>query len=210
MRPRCRWRIGLGNELEPGLVPYRLLVSLIENRRVNGKVHQEHIADLGAIDGHLLASFYNGIDPAIAAKVQYGGAWTYTSMIERDFFWQGVDQTLARLDNRIDATGREQIRAAINARIPRLTTDEREAIPQWEKSQKVKHWHFLRDQFANLVTSTEEEIAYYQRRIENKRNSLVNLQLGTDGLTELVKAVEHEGPDEYEEARNRINSFNAW
>jgi hypothetical protein len=52
LRPRCRWRIGGGR------VPYRLLVAVIENRRVNGKVRQEHVADLGAIEGHWLPSFF--------------------------------------------------------------------------------------------------------------------------------------------------------
>ena len=60
MKPRCRWRIGVDHGL--ALVPYRLHVQLAENRRVDGKVRQEHVADLGAIDGAMLADFWAGID----------------------------------------------------------------------------------------------------------------------------------------------------
>jgi hypothetical protein len=70
MRPRCRWRIGVEHGVE--LQPYRLLVSLIENRRVDGKVRQEHVASLGAIDGHLLPSFYAGIDPTTVNAILSG------------------------------------------------------------------------------------------------------------------------------------------
>lgn len=205
MRPRCRWRIGLGSGLEPGLVPYRLLVSLIENRRVDGKVRQEHVADLGAVDGHLLASFYDGIDPAVAATVQ-GSGWTRASVLARFFFWQSVDQTLARLDNRIDATGQGQIRAAINARIPMLTIAEHDAIPQWETSDQVQAWHRVKDGFVDLVETEQRRIAHCEEEIEGRREAIARYQPAADELTKIVKDVEHEGPQGYEELYTMANS----
>lgn len=65
----CRWRIGfVGEDLE--LMPYRLLVSVAHNQRIAGKVRQQHIADLGSIDGHLLPAFFNGIEPSAAEEIK--------------------------------------------------------------------------------------------------------------------------------------------
>ena len=64
--PRCRWRIGDDEQL----APYRLKVLLVENRRVNGKVKQETIAQLGSIDATWLPEFWGGIDQKAAAKLK--------------------------------------------------------------------------------------------------------------------------------------------
>jgi hypothetical protein len=74
LRPRCRWRIN------DDLVPYRLLVSVIENHRSDGKVKQQHVADLGAIDGHMLSSFY-------AEPHDTASSWSMRSIYERLEFW---------------------------------------------------------------------------------------------------------------------------
>jgi hypothetical protein len=66
-KPRCRWRSGLP-DLE--LVPRRLLVSLIATWRVNGRVQQEHVADLGSIDAHMLPSFFAGVEPERANAIR--------------------------------------------------------------------------------------------------------------------------------------------
>jgi hypothetical protein len=70
---RSRWRIGVDQGAE--LQPYRLLVSVIENRRVEGKVRQEHIADLGAtisFTGFMLASIRRSLMPSWLALM---AAW---------------------------------------------------------------------------------------------------------------------------------------
>ena len=74
MRPRCRWRIGLDQDVI--LVPYRLLVSLIANKRVEGKVRQEHVADLGAIDGHLLPMFFRGLRRKLLERFAASSGWS--------------------------------------------------------------------------------------------------------------------------------------
>jgi hypothetical protein len=144
MKPRCRWHVDAGDGLE--LEPYRLLVSLIENRRVDGKVRQEHVADLGAIDGHLLPAFYAGIDPAVVetittevdwppVNVVRSGtvfncrSWRRASLEMRIEFWQALHETLSRLSSRIDAIAAGKILEAVNARIPMPTIDKLEQVP---------------------------------------------------------------------------------
>jgi hypothetical protein len=67
MKPRCPRRIGLSELLAEPIAPYRLQVALIENRRVAGRVRQEHVADLGSVAGYLLPEFWTSLDPAIKA-----------------------------------------------------------------------------------------------------------------------------------------------
>jgi hypothetical protein len=111
MKPRCRWLI------DGKLTPYRLLVALIENRRIGGKVRQEHVADLGSIDGYLLPGFYPAGAPAV-------DKWRHASVIARDEFWKYVRVVLARLANRVSAEAADSIVAAIAQRIPIPTADD--------------------------------------------------------------------------------------
>jgi hypothetical protein len=55
----------------------RLQVSLIENRRVDGKVRYDHVASLGAVD----------VPPTVADRVA---------------FWRSLHERLSKLSNRID------------------------------------------------------------------------------------------------------------
>jgi hypothetical protein len=79
----------------------RLDVSLVETRRIAGKVRQEHIASLGSIVG----------DTAQA----------------RQSFWVECEARLARLTNRI-GPDLDRLRQTIAARIPPLTEADRVAI----------------------------------------------------------------------------------
>jgi hypothetical protein len=126
MKPRCRWHVGLRQNVERE--PYRLLVSLIENRRVNGRMQQEYVADLGAIDGHMLPGFYAGIDPTIVGQITADG-WSSASLEMRLDFWQNLNRILSRLSNRIDAATQQKIMDAINARISLPEIDEIERTP---------------------------------------------------------------------------------
>jgi hypothetical protein len=188
MRPRCRWRIG-------ELTPYRLLVSLVETRRVAGTVRQEHIADLGAIDGHLLPSFYNGMDPTDAAKLQ-GLSWPRSSVWARFHFWERVDQTLARLSNRV--TNPDQIKAAINARIPRPSIDEVEAV-------QIEGWRMLKDGFDGLIASSERSIAAWEGLIQREREHIAAFQPGVNEIAALTAKVEHQGPRGFEQLHDQAN-----
>jgi hypothetical protein len=81
----------------------RLQVSLIETRRISGKVRHEHVASLGAVD----------VLPTVA---------------DRAAFWQGVYERLSKLSNRIDAAAEGKILGQVHARIPMVTIEELRAL----------------------------------------------------------------------------------
>src|SRR5262249_62279916 len=62
--------------------PYGLAMSLVENRRENGRICHEH-ASLGSIE----------TTPSMAARIE---------------FWRGLHERLAQLSNRLDAETRGQ------------------------------------------------------------------------------------------------------
>ena len=111
-KPRCRWRIGRDEQL----VPYRLKVMLVENRRVNGKVKQEIIAVLGSIEATLLPEFWDGIDKDAADKLK-GEKWELQSLRGRVAFWKGANRRLKRLVNRL-GPDTKRIRMAAHKRVP--------------------------------------------------------------------------------------------
>jgi len=81
----------------------RLQVSLVETRRLEGKVRAEHIASLGSI-----------VVP-----------WT---VADRIAFWTRLHERLGRLSNRLDAAKQGEIIGAVYARIPLPTPDEQRAL----------------------------------------------------------------------------------
>jgi hypothetical protein len=180
MKPRCRWHIGTEHDLE--LEPYRLLVSIIENRRVDGKIQQEHIADLGAVDGHLMPAFYTGIDPAIVAKItadDVGPAlrieraglvflcrnWARASLESRVDFWQNLHEALSRLANRINTDTASRIMEAINARIPMPTIDECESVPLQRAKTGLANAEAAHASSSELVKANKELAAAAERNV---------------------------------------------
>jgi len=124
IRPRCRWRIGADEGLY--LVPRRLYVGLAENTRVDGKVRQEHVAHLGAIDGWLLPAFWADLDPAMVARVRRPD-WELRSLRARLAFWQEAGPRLKRLENRLGPE-LKRLRMAIHARVPWPMEPERKRL----------------------------------------------------------------------------------
>jgi hypothetical protein len=103
--------------------PYWLQVSIVETRRVGGRVRHEHIASLGSIE-------------------------TPLSVANRVAFRQRVHERLAKLSNRIDPATQGKIRGDIHSRIPMVTPDEQRGLQLEnaeadERSQSLpwrRHW----------------------------------------------------------------------
>jgi hypothetical protein len=194
MRPRCRWRIGVEHGVD--LQPYRLLVSLIENRRLNGKVRQEHIANLGAIDGHLLSGFYAGVEPTTVNAILSGRdgtgmeAWYRASVHARYEFWCGVHPVLARLANRVNAEEAAKIIAAINVRIPMLTAEETAALPRWKDEALLKRWKRAEQAFMDIIKREEKKIQDYEQLIADARESIDVYRPASGEASQGVKAVQ--------------------
>src|SRR5262249_41480923 len=82
--------------------PYGLTMSLVENRRENGRICHEHVANLGSIE----------TPPSVAARIE---------------FWRGLHERLAQLSNRLDAETRGKVMVAVHARVPMVTPEEQRA-----------------------------------------------------------------------------------
>jgi hypothetical protein len=116
----------------------RLQASLIETRRIAGKVRHEHIASLGAITA----------EPSIADRVA---------------FWQGLHQRLERLANRLDASAQAKLLGEVHARIPMVTVEEMRSL-QLENAEADEHfWHGFAEMEAERATGNEELAASAQR-----------------------------------------------
>ena len=84
--------------------PYRLAMSLVENRRENGRICHEHVASLGSIE----------TPPSVDARIE---------------FWRELHDRLAELSNRLDAETRGKVMVAVHARVPMVTPEEQRASP---------------------------------------------------------------------------------
>jgi hypothetical protein len=83
----------------------RLQPSLMQTRRVDGKVRSEHIASLGSVDADL-------------------------SLRERLAFWAKLPGRLDRLGNRVGAHEHAKIYGALHDRIPMVTAEEQCAVQE--------------------------------------------------------------------------------
>ena len=83
----------------------RLQPSLMQTRRVDGKVRSEHIASLGSVD----------VD---------------VSVRERLAFWAKLPGRLARLANRVGVDEHGKIYGALHDRIPMVTPEEQGAVQE--------------------------------------------------------------------------------
>jgi hypothetical protein len=112
----------------------RLGVSLMQTRRVAGKVQSEHVASLGSVD-----------DPP--------------SVRERFAFWAALPDRLARLGNRLGASEQPKIYEALHARIPMATPDDQRAIQEENAQDDEQFWDLLRSLNEELIEGNKGLIA---------------------------------------------------
>jgi hypothetical protein len=105
---------------------HRLQVSLVETRRVDGKVRHEHVASLGSVE----------VPQSAEARIA---------------FWQRLHERLDRLSNRIDAATHAKILGGVHARIPMVTVDEQRALQLERAKADEKFWSTLHDMHADTV-----------------------------------------------------------
>src|ERR1700681_2586525 len=118
----------------------RLQVSLLETRRINGKVRNEHVASLGSVEM-----------PATAAS--------------RLAFWARLHDRLAKLSNRLDATAQGKILGDVHARIPMVTLDEQRALQLENAEADEKWWTGLQDIGQSQVSGHKELVATAEQAI---------------------------------------------
>ena len=98
----------------------RLQASLIETRRIDGKVRHEHIASLGSVDE----------PPSVDGRIA---------------FWQRLHERLGKLSNRLDAAAQAKVMAAVHARIPMVMIDEQRAKQLENAESDERFWAGQRD-----------------------------------------------------------------
>ena len=108
--------------------PRRLQLSLVETRRVDGRVHHEHIASLGALRH----------PPESADRVE---------------FWRRLFQRLGRLGNRLDGATQREILIAVHARVPMPTLDEQRALRLEHAKQHETAWRLSQVHIEGIVES---------------------------------------------------------
>jgi len=106
--------------------PRRLQASIVETRRVDGKVKHEHVAMLGSVE----------TPPTVADRIA---------------FWQRVNDRLAKLANRLDPAMQGKIRGELHTRVPMVTPDEQRALQLENAEADERFWSSLHDMHAETV-----------------------------------------------------------
>jgi hypothetical protein len=135
-----------------------LQVSLVEARRRNGRVEQEHIAGFGSV---LLPLTVEG----------------------RLAFWQRLHERLARLSNRVDATAQGKVFASIHERIPMVTLDEQHALKLEYADQNERFWTHIRDHHRDHIEGHKQLVAGAQEKMAESQTAMAE----ADGEVAQVK-----------------------
>jgi hypothetical protein len=127
----------------------RLQVSLLETRRIDGKVRNEHVASLGSVE----------MPQTIETRI---------------VFWQRLHERLAKLSNRLDATMQGKIFTDIHGRIPMVTPDEQREVQLRNAESDAQFWTSMRSMsegnfmgLKRLASDAECQMAEIKPQIEN-------------------------------------------
>lgn len=144
---------------------HRLQVSLVETRRVDGKVQHEHVAGLGSVDR----------PPSVEARVT---------------FWQRLHQRLAKLGNRVDAAAQARLLGEIHARVPMVTLEEQQALKLENAKADERFWDRLTDLHAGTVEDHKGLIAAAERKIAAGQAEIAKVMPERDAAKDRRKRLE--------------------
>jgi hypothetical protein len=136
-----------------------LQCSLVETRRIDGKVRHEIVASLGSVPE----------SPSVA---------------ERIAFWRRVYEILAEFANRIDAETQSKIIGALHSRIPLVTPDEQRATRVRPLARGPKP---PRDQEVDAHPHSEAEVANAAGHTELEKEQITQAEHGDKAETRLGK-----------------------
>src|SRR5512132_1014409 len=125
----------------------------VENHRVDGKVKQEHIATLGAINAWLIPEFWASLEEATITTLRTD-EWELFSVRARRNFWETAKPRLERLANRIGDI--KPTRMAIHRRIPWPMEAERERV---EAEHDLRFWQGFYKNSTKSIEDNEKLIA---------------------------------------------------
>jgi hypothetical protein len=126
----------------------RVQASIVETRRVDGKVVAEHIGALGSVDAAV-------------------------SLRERIAFWTKLPGRLASLGNRVGPDEHAKLYAALYARIPMPTLDEQRSIQEENAKDAERFWDAMHDISASAIEGHNALIAKAEKTVAKERPKLV-------------------------------------
>jgi hypothetical protein len=180
MKPRCRWATVAPDGTH--LHPYRIKAAIVESTRVNGKVRQDVVADLGAIDATWLESFWAAApDPALRHEF-----WELQSLRARVEFWDGVLTRMGAIgDNRLGKDERVVLRRAIHKVVPWVMEPERKRLEVLELGHSYWNVDFWRDKKAREIAHNEDWIKQLTEknvllRAENTKSAELLLAIASE------------------------------
>jgi hypothetical protein len=115
-------------------------VSLVETRRIDGRVRHEHIASFGAVE----------VPPSVEDRI---------------VFWKSLHERLARLANRLDAAAQAKLLGDVQARIPMVTLDEQRALQLRNAEADERFWTRIHDMHAGTVEEHKGLGTTVERRV---------------------------------------------
>src|SRR4051794_13091831 len=118
----------------------RLQASLVETRRVDGKVKHEHVAALGSVPSQ-------------------------PSRADRIAFWTGLHPKLARLSNRFSVEVYGSLLAALHARIPMPTPDDQQTNRHEMAREDARQQTWLAEATAAQLAEQKAMLEVVQRNI---------------------------------------------
>jgi predicted component of type VI protein secretion system len=147
----------------------RLQVSLVETRRIGGKVRHEHLVGLGSIELPMM----------VEARLA---------------FWRTLEDRLARLGNRISADDSAKVRGALFARIPMPSIDEQRAVQLANAEADAELAGKLRDRHAASVADHERFVTTAKQKTAAHRAALAEADAQVAAARERVAAIKRGNP----------------
>ncbi len=111
--------------------PRHLQASIVQAVRADGRVRQRHIAALGSV----------AVPTSPAARLA---------------FWTKLHQRLSALGNRLDSAEQRAVMAAVHARIPMPTPDDRRAVQLEAAEHEARFWTAIGDASAEQAAGMKE------------------------------------------------------
>lgn len=143
----------------------RLQLSLIETRRVDGKVKHEHVGSLGSI---------------VASP----------DTSDRIAFWGRVYERLSKLSNRVGADTLGKILGDIHARVPMMTAEEQRVLQLSNAKTDAEQWSAIRDMSASTAAGHEELADKLRTAAASGREGATEAEAMAKAAEERVAAIE--------------------
>jgi hypothetical protein len=151
----------------------RLQVSVVETRRIDGKVRHEHVVSFGSVE-------------------------VPSSIEDRIAFWQRVHERLAKLSSRLDAKAQTKLLSDIHTRIPMVTLDEQRALQLRNAEADDRCWTSIHDMHAATVEEHKHKVAEGQAEMakaaahrDAARGHIERLQRGDSERPPAIRAARY-------------------